>query len=80
MGTWKLASYPFALSLAGVLFADLTGIVIFGPDGREWFGWQNQLVSVLGIVCGTAGFICGLYAAFRAHARLVPEIQHAVKQ
>lgn len=79
MGTWRLAAYPFALSLAGVLFAELTGIAMFGPDGREWLNWQNQLVGVFGIFCGAAGFIGGLYAAFRAPARLVPEIQFAMK-
>ena len=78
MVTWKLVFYPFALSLAGVIVADLIGIAIFGPDGREWFDWQYQIVSVFGIVCGAAGFICGLYAALRAHARLVPEIQLAL--
>jgi hypothetical protein len=80
MGTWKLVVYPFALSLAGVILADLTGIAIFGPDGREWPSWQNQIVSAFGLVCGAAGFIGGLHAAVRAHARLVPKIQLAPKR
>lgn len=80
MGTWKVVVYPFALSLVGVLLADLTGILLFGPDSREWFGWQNQIVSAISLACGAAGFIGGLYAAFRAHTRLVAEIQHPVKR
>ena len=74
MGTWKLIVYPFALSLTGVILADLIGIAVFGPDGREWLGWQNQIVTAFGLVCGAAGFIGGLYTAARAHSRLVPEI------
>lgn len=52
MGTWKLVVCPFSLSIAGVLFADLSGIAIFGPDVREWFVWQNQLVTAFALLWG----------------------------
>jgi hypothetical protein len=70
MGAWKLVVYPFGLAIIGMMLVDLVGIALFGPNGREWLDWQNQVVSTCGMAAGLAGAVAGLYAAIRAHARL----------
>lgn len=72
MGAWKLVVYPFGLAIAGVVLADVLGILVFGTDSRAWLEWQNRAVSAVGVGTGLIGAMVGLFLAIRSHARLLP--------
>jgi hypothetical protein len=72
MSTLKSITYPFGMAFLMLLLVNLAGIAVFGPDSRQWFDWQNRLLSSVGGIAGVIGFIIGVYFAAKSNARLIP--------